>query len=201
MSSQPWVRDNPLFTDATSAALGTATVVALVAMEAADGAVRRAAGDQVRDDGTARLFGAAMTIALGTTGASLARPNRRALPRNRASFWIGMGMTWAGIGLNRWARRSLSRNYRALLTVVENHEVVDRGPYRVVRHPMYLGSTMICAGVASALGTWTAAATWALPPAALVHRISVEERMLAAELGSRYEQYASTRPRMFPAIW
>jgi protein-S-isoprenylcysteine O-methyltransferase Ste14 len=112
-----------------------------------------------------------------------------------------MGMTWAGIGLNRWARHSLARNYRALLTVVEDHEVVDHGPYRLVRHPMYLGSTMICAGVALTLGTWSGVAAWALPPAALVHRITVEERMLAAALGSRYERYASTRPRMVPAIW
>jgi protein-S-isoprenylcysteine O-methyltransferase Ste14 len=135
-----------------------------------------------------------MANALGTAGASLARPNRRLLPRNSASFWIGVGLTWAGIGLNRWARRSLSRNYRALLTIVEAHEVVDRGPYRVIRHPMYLGSTMICAGVASALGTWPSAASWALPPAVLVYRVSLEERMLAAE-------YASTRSRMFPGIW
>jgi hypothetical protein len=45
MSSQLGVRDNALFADATSAAIGTATVAALVAMEVADGAVRRAAGD------------------------------------------------------------------------------------------------------------------------------------------------------------
>jgi protein-S-isoprenylcysteine O-methyltransferase Ste14 len=201
MSSRPGVRGNPLFADATSAVIGTATVAALVAMEVADGAVRRAAGDQVRDDGTARLFGAAMAVGLGTAGASLARPNRRVLPRNGAYFRIGAVLTWAGIGLNRWARRSLSRNYRPLLTVVADHEVVDRGPYRVVRHPMYLGSTMICAGVALALGTWPAVAAWALPPAALVHRVTVEERMLAMALGNRYEQYASTRPRMFPAVW
>lgn len=201
MSSRPGFRQNPLFVDAPSAVVGTATVAALVAMELADGAVRRAAGDQARDDGTVRLFGVAMTIALCATGGSLARRNRRAFPRNRVSFWIGIGTTWAGIGLNRWARHSLSRNYRALLTVVEDHEVVDHGPYRIVRHPMYLGSTMICAGVASALGTWSGAAAWALPPASLVHRITVEERMLATALGSRYEQYASTRPRMVPAIW
>lgn len=60
---------------------------------------------------------------------------------------------------------------------------------------------MICARVASALGTWSAVAAWALPPVALVHRVTVEERMLAKALESRYEQYASTRPRMFPAIW
>lgn len=201
MSSRSWGREHPLFANATSAVVGTATVAALVAMEVADGAVRRSAGDQVRDDGTAGLFGAAMAVALGTAAASLGRPNRRALPRNRGGFWIGTTLIWAGIGLNRWARHSLAGNYRPLLTVVEDHEVVESGPYRVVRHPMYLGSTMICMGVATALGTWSGAAAWALPPAALVHRITVEEQMLGTALGSHYKEYSSTRARMLPAVW
>jgi len=110
-------------------------------------------------------------------------------------------VTWAGIALNRWARWTLAANYRSLLTVVADHEVVDRGPYRLVRHPMYLGSTLICAGVATILRTWPTAIAWMLPPLGLLHRIEIEEGMLAEELGGRYPRYAAERARLIPGLW
>jgi protein-S-isoprenylcysteine O-methyltransferase Ste14 len=112
-----------------------------------------------------------------------------------------MAITWAGIAVNRWARRILGQNYRSMVTVVEDHEVIDAGPYTLVRHPMYLGTTMICLGVGATLATWPTAIAWALPPLALVRRISVEERVLTEMLGERYESYSSSRARLVPGLW
>jgi protein-S-isoprenylcysteine O-methyltransferase Ste14 len=88
-----------------------------------------------------------------------------------------------------------------LVTIVEHHEVIDGGPYGVVRHPMYLGSMMICAGVGAALATWPSRIAWTLPPLALLRRISVEERVLRAALGERYKSYAAARARLIPGLW
>ncbi len=190
-----------VFRDRVSAAAGLATLTALIAMEASDVVTRPAAGDDVHDEGTARLFTGGMAVAVATGSASLLRRGGRPLPRSRAGFWGGLLVVWAGIGLNRWARNALARNYRPLVTIVEGHEVVDGGPYTLVRHPMYLGSTMICLGVAAALSTGPTAVAWTLPPLALVRRITVEERALAAGLGERYETFAASRARLLPGLW
>lgn len=81
------------------------------------------------------------------------------------------------------------------------HVAVDRGPYRFVRHPMYLGLCLLGLGVPLALGSW-----WALIPGGIftltfVYRTGQEDRFLKANLLG-YEEYArKTRSRLIPGIW
>ena len=199
-----WVRlhhDHPLFSDRPTAAAAVVTTVALAAMEVADGRTQGGPGDAQHDDGTVRLFAAAMAAALISSAASLFRPARGPLPRGRARFVAGLALVWTGIVTNRWARRELGRAYRPVVTVVEQHRVVTGGPYRLVRHPMYLGGMLICLGNAVALGSTPAAAAWAVPPLALLRRIDVEERVLRAALGEEYATYAQAHSRLVPGIW
>ncbi len=195
------LRQPPIFRGRRAAVLSAATAITLVAMEATDVTTSGAAGDRVHDERTAPLFAMTMAVATTTSAASLLHRSRLPMPRNRASFWTGIAITWGGVALNRWARRTLAQNYRSLVTIVEHHEVIDGGPYGVVRHPMYLGSMMICAGVGTALATWPSRIAWALPPMALVRRIDAEERVLTDALGDRYDSYAAARPRLIPGLW
>lgn len=176
-------------------AAGLVTAATLAVMEAADMAKANRQGDDVRDDGTVELFGATLAGAMAVTAVSLRR--RPTMPL----FWPGLAGIWAGIGINRWARRTLSDRYRPIITIVPDHDVVDTGPYAHVRHPMYLGGTLICLGIGTAAGTWPAALAWLLPPAALVRRIEIEERVLADALGDRYRDYAAGRARLVPGVW
>ncbi len=83
----------PLFADRECALVGAVTVAALVAMEGADAVTSKSVRDDVRDGGTARLFGVAMAVAIATAGGSVVRPGRRSLPRNHFSFWAGTTLT------------------------------------------------------------------------------------------------------------
>jgi protein-S-isoprenylcysteine O-methyltransferase Ste14 len=79
--------------------------------------------------------------------------------------------------------------------------VADGGPYRLVRHPGYVGMVIGQLALALVLGSW-----WTLVPAALsltcfVARTALEDRTLQAELPG-YREYAQrTRYRLLPGVW
>lgn len=95
--------------------------------------------------------------------------------------------------VNRFAGRTLR--------VDGQQQVIDRGPYRVVRHPMYLGVLVMMGITPLALGS-----AWGLLVAfplalLLAYRIVDEERMLRQELPG-YDAYAHrTRYRLLPGVW
>lgn len=82
-----------------------------------------------------------------------------------------------------------------------DHKVVSRGPYRLVRHPMYLGSIVMHLAAPLTLGSW-----WAFAPAGvlvvtLVVRTIFEDSALIDGLPG-YREFASrTRFRLVPGIW
>ena len=56
-----------------------------------------------------------------------------------AEPWVlvaGVGLTYVGIGLAIWARTVLGKNWSAMVTIKEGHQLVRSGPYSVVRHPI-----------------------------------------------------------------
>jgi protein-S-isoprenylcysteine O-methyltransferase Ste14 len=89
----------------------------------------------------------------------------------------------------------------AVIEVSQEQKVIDTGPYRMVRHPMYSGASLLLIFTPLALGSWVA-----LPlPVALilvvVVRLLEEEKFLSANL-SGYEAYRQTvRYRLVPFIW
>jgi protein-S-isoprenylcysteine O-methyltransferase Ste14 len=51
-----------------------------------------------------------------------------------------------GIAFAIWARRVLGTNWSGVVTLKENHELIRRGPYRIVRHPIYTGIVLAALG-------------------------------------------------------
>jgi protein-S-isoprenylcysteine O-methyltransferase Ste14 len=84
----------------------------------------------------------------------------------------------------------------------ERHQhVIDTGPYRIVRHPMYTSVIPFMIGMALWLGSYAAAIFAILPIAVLMIRLLLEEKFLRRELPG-YEQYTTrTRFRLVPFVW
>jgi protein-S-isoprenylcysteine O-methyltransferase Ste14 len=80
--------------------------------------------------------------------------------------------------------------------------VVERGPYRILRHPSYTGLLLTLLGCGVMLGNWVGAlASFAVLLAAVVHRLRIEERALIADLGDTYRVFAKHRARLVPFLW
>jgi protein-S-isoprenylcysteine O-methyltransferase Ste14 len=119
--------------------------------------------------------------------------------------WIevfGFGLFAAYALLNMGA--AISNRFLSAATRVQDergHTVVETGPYRLVRHPMYLGLCFMGVGVPLALGSW-----WALIPGTLftltfIYRTAQEDRFLRTNL-SGYDDYTRRTPyRLIPGIW
>ncbi len=121
-----------------------------------------------------------------------------------AVWWKGAGLVLVAAGgmLSNWAL-SVNRFFSALVRIQTDrgHQVVDSGPYRLVRHPGYLGSMIHMPGVALALGSITGLWVVAAVAVTMLVRTFLEDRTLRAELDG-YDAYARrVRYRLVPGIW
>lgn len=61
--------------------------------------------------------------------------------------WIGLLLMVCGMAIRYWAAKTLGEFYTRTLRIIEGHEIVERGIYRVIRHPGYLGTSIMDVGM------------------------------------------------------
>ncbi len=125
-----------------------------------------------------------------------------ALPGVRSFAFVGVVLFVAGLLLRWWAIVTLGRFFTVDVTIEKDHELVERGPFRMVRHPSYTGVLLAFGGVALSLGNWAALLVILLPiGAAFIHRMNVEENALSDALGPQYTGYMRRTKRLMPFIY
>ena len=106
---------------------------------------------------------------------------------------LGFGVFFLVLRENRYASR--------IIEVEEGQSIISSGPYTVVRHPMYLGVSLLYTATPLALGSF-----WALIPSVMIvpllaARIRTEESVLLRELEGYAEYSQQTRYRLLPGVW
>ena len=125
-----------------------------------------------------------------------------ALPYGRMFALAGVVLFVAGLLLRWWAIVTLGRFFTVDVTIEKDHELVERGPFRVVRHPSYTGVLLAFVGFALTLHNWAALLVMLVPIfAAFIRRMNVEEEALSRALGSRYADYMRRTKRLVPFIY
>lgn len=107
-----------------------------------------------------------------------------------------------GILIRSIAIAQLGRFHTPNVAVLSDHEVMDRGLYRYIRHPSYLGALIAFLGFSLALGNWLSLfVIMSLTLIAYLFRIREEEAALSAALGERYSDYVRRTKRLIPGIY
>jgi protein-S-isoprenylcysteine O-methyltransferase Ste14 len=88
-----------------------------------------------------------------------------------------------------------------IIEVEKGQKVITTGPYSIVRHPMYLGASIMYLFTPFALGSWWALIVFIFIPVVLIYRIFDEERLLLNEFPGYQEYCRITRFRLIPFIW
>lgn len=122
-------------------------------------------------------------------------------PRHPDIAWTLVGLTIAGFAFTWWARIHLGRLWSATVTRKKDHRVVDTGPYRLVRHPIYTGILLAALASACMRGTLLAATGFVVLVVSFYIKARLEERFLRRELGhDAYDAYARRTPMLMPFV-
>jgi protein-S-isoprenylcysteine O-methyltransferase Ste14 len=106
---------------------------------------------------------------------------------------LGYALFFAVLRENSYAARTVA--------VEAGQRVVTSGPYRYVRHPMYVAVILMYLASPLALGSYWALLPAALLPFVLAARARDEERLLAADLPGYAAYMERTRYRLIPGVW
>ena len=110
-------------------------------------------------------------------------------------FVVGLILRWCSIV-------QLGRFFTVDVAIALDHQLIESGPYRFVRHPSYTGALLAFLGFGLTLRNWATLLVLMIPIAlAFSYRIKVEERALRAALGERYVAYSRRTKRLLPFIY
>jgi protein-S-isoprenylcysteine O-methyltransferase Ste14 len=126
---------------------------------------------------------------------------QRYLPASSIVIAAGLTVQALGILLSVWARRHLGRNWSGEITIKENHKLVQSGPYRVVRHPIYTALLGMYAGSAAVSGELHALLGLTLAVFAYVRKARMEETVLMQSFGANYRDYRSATWALLPGLF
>jgi protein-S-isoprenylcysteine O-methyltransferase Ste14 len=111
----------------------------------------------------------------------------------------GLAIAVASAVFAAWAMWSLGQSYGIRMDLFEGHRLVTEGPYRLTRHPMYLGIVSFHVGATIAMASLALLVitlVYVIPFTAM--RIRAEDRVLAAAFGDDFRTFVGSVPALVP---
>jgi len=115
-------------------------------------------------------------------------------------YSIGLALCVSGVVLAIWARGILGANWSAQVQIKQGHELVERGPYSVIRHPIYTGLILLFAGNAVMVGDWRGVLAVAIATVSFWRKYLLEEQLMTREFGQVYLDYRKRTWPLFPGL-
>lgn len=116
-------------------------------------------------------------------------------------FYLGIFLIFLGVIVRQWSIAILGRFFSLTVQIAEDHKVVEKGPYRLVRHPSYTGVLITFVGLGLAVQSSGALLLLLVVfSVSFGYRMRVEERTLLTELGQNYANYMKRTKRLIPYL-
>jgi protein-S-isoprenylcysteine O-methyltransferase Ste14 len=122
------------------------------------------------------------------------------LPQNEYWKAAGVVLCAAGLAFALSARIWLGRNWSGRITIKEGHELVQSGPYRITRNPIYTGFLLAFCGCCMSLGLVKGWLGFILLFSCLLIKISKEEKFMQEAFGEKWKVYRSRVKRLIPGL-
>jgi protein-S-isoprenylcysteine O-methyltransferase Ste14 len=123
-------------------------------------------------------------------------------PLHPIAFFGGILFLSLGLWLFYRSHMDLGTNWSITLEVRDKHQLVTRGVYRSIRHPMYLGLLIYSLGQGLVLPNWLVGPSYGVAMVLIfAFRMVPEERMLLEEFGKDYKAYKAKSKRLIPGVW
>jgi protein-S-isoprenylcysteine O-methyltransferase Ste14 len=114
---------------------------------------------------------------------------RRIFPTESPLMVICVILTVAGLLFALWARLTLGSNWSGTITIKQNHQLIRRGPYRWIRHPIYTGMLVALLATVITQGLISGLVGFSLVYLALYRKAKREESFLSQEFGDGFNEH------------
>jgi protein-S-isoprenylcysteine O-methyltransferase Ste14 len=131
-------------------------------------------------------------------GHSLIRENF--VPHNNLVGSIGLAISFSGAAIACWSRYLLGRNWSATVQLKKEHELITKGPYQFLRHPIYTGILLLFTGNAIIVGDYRGIIAVLIVFASFWRKLKLEEKWLGEHFGSSYYEYTKKTKAIVPFI-
>ncbi|PYJ88525.1 MAG: isoprenylcysteine carboxylmethyltransferase family protein [Verrucomicrobia bacterium] len=126
--------------------------------------------------------------------------NVHIIPQTDAILIVSSILCVCGVAFYLWARAVLGRNWSGTVTLKENHELIVRGPYRLVRHPIYTGLLAMLIVTAIAQGHIAGIIGVVLVFVSFWIKSAYEEEVMIEQFPDQYAAYRAHVKRIIPFL-
>lgn len=121
-------------------------------------------------------------------------------PHTDSARIIGAALCVLGLLVTLWARRTLGANWSSEVAFKRGHELIKKGPYQFVRHPIYTGLLLMCLGSAVPAGQLRSWLGFLLLVAGFWIKLRQEERLMLRHFPDQYPAYRREVKALVPFV-
>ena len=114
--------------------------------------------------------------------------------------YIGLAVYLAFSWVQVWAFKTLGDNYSQEIMIKKKHELVTKGPFKLIRHPQYLCQILLDIGAAAATLGYIVGGLALIEIPVYIIRASMEDKLLAKHFAERFSEYKKKSGFMIPFI-